>query len=64
MRAFFEILKSDCGIDIVTEYGLSSFEIAVDDAFDGFTQEGLPELRIALCMRPDGFLEVMGERQY
>src|ERR1035441_1546174 len=61
VRAFFEILKTDRSVDIVAEYRLAGRQVTVDHAFDGLTQEGLAEIRIALRPRPDGFLEVMGK---
>jgi hypothetical protein len=60
-RAFLEIVKTGCGVDIVAEHCLAGCEIAVDDAFDGLTQQGLAEVRIVLRPRPDGFSEVVGK---
>ena len=61
LRALFKILKPECGVHIVAEHGLSGFQIAVEDALDGFTEECLAEIRIALRPRPDGFFEVVSK---
>src|SRR5882762_9658093 len=64
LRAPFKILKTDGRVHIVTEHGLPGLQVAVDDALDGFTQERLTEIRIALRPRPDGFFEVVGKWHY
>jgi hypothetical protein len=61
LRAPFKILKPDGRVHIVAEHGLSGFQIAVDDALDGFSQERLAEIRIALRPSPDGFFEVVSK---
>ena len=44
MRALFELLKSNRGIDVVPEYSFSSRKVAINDAFYTFTQQGLSKI--------------------
>jgi hypothetical protein len=56
-RALFKLLKSNRSVHIVAEHGLAGFKVAGDDAFDGFAQKSLSEIRISLRPRSDGFFE-------
>jgi hypothetical protein len=49
VSASFQVLKTGRRIDIIAEYGLANFKIAIDDVFNGFTQKGLAEIRVVLC---------------
>ena len=64
LRAPFQILKPDGSVHIVAEHDLSGFQIAIDDALDGFSQERLAEIGIALRPSPDGFFELVSKRHY
>ena len=59
--AFFELLKSDCAVHVVAEYGLTGGKVAVDHAFDGLTQKGMTKSPVILSPCAYGFFEVVGK---
>src|ERR1017187_6173858 len=63
-RAPFEVRETDRCVDIIAENCLTSREVSVNDALDGFAQKRLPELRIARRPRTDRFFEVVSQRHY
>ena len=64
LRTLFQVLKPKRRVDVVSQDGLAGFKVSVQDALYGFAQKGLPEIRVALGARMDGFLEVVGEWHY
>lgn len=53
--------KPTVALTLVAKHSFARRKVAVDHAFDGLAQKGLPVLWIALRPRPDGLLEVMGK---
>ena len=58
----FEVLKSNCRVDVVAQNGFAGFKIAIDNTFDSFTQKRFPEIGVALRPRPNGLFEVVCQR--
>jgi len=59
-RAFLQVLKSDRGVNIITQNRFAGRQLAMDDALDGLAQKRSTEIWVALRPCPDGFLEIVG----
>ena len=53
-----EFLKPDGGVDEVAQDGLTGVQVAGEQAFDSFRQQGFTKGRFSVNAFSDGFLEI------
>src|SRR5688500_1225384 len=58
-RALLDGLKAYGRFDVILQYGFADREIAVENAFEAFTEESLWEVGVHLRAGPNRFLEIV-----